>query len=986
MQYLVWRRDAFIYLLSRTDAGQEYLDNAWRMEQTQPDRAALREKFGAIKGLTVEIGGDTTKLGKALESVEKKSRSLSTELGQINKLLKMDPGNADLLAQKQKVLADAVAQTAKKLETLKDAERQVQAQFERGEASEEQVRALQREIIATTKKMDSYERAARETAEAVERLGSSDAEDDIRETGAEAKDAAKKVDDFGDAAKNAEKSSGNLGGVLAGAVKTGLAAVGAIAAAAVTGLVAAAESTREYRTEMGKLDTAFTQNGFSAEAARSAYTGLVGILGETDQSVEAANHLAKLTDNEKDLATWTGDILPGVFATFGDSLPIEGLTEAANETAKVGQVTGPLADALNWAGVSEDAFNESLAKCTSEQERQALITETLAGLYGKASDAYKETNAEVIRANQANDAWMQSMAGIGGAIEPIITDIKMMGASLLADAVPGVQALAEAFRGLINGEDGAAADFAAAVSGLVTGLVTKLTEALPTIAQTGLSIITTLVTSLVQQLPTLLSTGGQIIGQLLSGIASSLPDIAQGALKAIGGFVDGLQKNLPKVLDKGREILVNLSKGIATSLPDLVSQGLDIIMKFATTIYDNAPKLINTGFDVLSNLISGIVKSLPTLIAKAPEIISKFANTINDNVPLILKRGVDLVVQLVKGIVSAIPTLIANIPKIVTAIVDVIQAFNWLQLGKNVITFLKNGITSMVNAVKGAGTNVLNSITNALKSLPSKLLNLGKTALTNLKNAIISARSAVASAGGNILTAIVNAIKNLPSKLLSLGKDAISKLGSAISSGAGTIKSKAVSIFNSIIDAAKSIPSKMVSIGKNIIGGVIDGIGSMVSSLYNSIKNALSGLVSKAKQALGINSPSKVFAQEVGRGIPEGVAVGTEQYTGVAEKAVTGMTDDVLAAANKELAGTSLAAPSAFNGLEVERSLQQRATATRAAVATSSGIVAKLDKILEAIERGQILTIDSKQLIGATADGYDSKLGQLRRLAELGAV
>lgn len=153
------------------------------------------------------------------------------------------------------------------------------------------------------------------------------------------------------------------------------------------------EVTQEYQTAMGKLDTAFTTNGYSSEAALKTYKELQGILGETDQAVVAANHLAILTDNEADLQTWT-DICTGVFATFGDSLPIEGLTEAANETAKVGQVTGPLADALNWAGVSEDKFNESLAACTDEQERQQLIMDTLNGLYSEASDAYKETNTD----------------------------------------------------------------------------------------------------------------------------------------------------------------------------------------------------------------------------------------------------------------------------------------------------------------------------------------------------------------------------------------------------------------------------------------------------------------------------------------------------------------------------------------------------------------------------------------------------------------
>lgn len=366
-----------------------------------------------IKGLTVEIGGDTTKLGKALENVNKKSSDLSSELGDVNRLLKFNPEDTEILSQKQKVLASAVENTKDKLNILKKAEEQVQEQFKRGEVSEEQVRALQREIVATTNKLEGYERAVKETAAAMQEL-----ETKTKKTAEETAEANAKMSNF---------------------AGTGLKVVTGAVAAAVTALAAAAENTRQYRTEMSKLDTAFTENGFSSSAATGAYQELVGVLGETEQAVETANHLAKLTDNEKELATWTGDILPGVFATFGASLPIEGLTEAANETAKVGQVTGPLADALNWAGVSEDAFNESLAKCTTEQERQALITKTLNGLYGEASAKYKETNADVIAANKATDAWNASLAEVGAEVEPLLTKVKEMGAELLGNLVPVVQ-------------------------------------------------------------------------------------------------------------------------------------------------------------------------------------------------------------------------------------------------------------------------------------------------------------------------------------------------------------------------------------------------------------------------------------------------------------------------------------------------------------------------------------------------------------------
>lgn len=240
--------------------------------------------------------------------------------------------------------------------------------------------------------------------------------------------------------KDAESLGKRLTSVAQTAGKFALGVVGA-ATAAGTALVAVAENTREYRTEQGKLQAAFETSGFAAGEATSTYAALNGILGDSGQAVEAANHLAKLCDNTEDLAKWT-NICTGVYATFGDSLPIEGLTEAANETAKVGQVTGPLADALNWAGISEDAFNESLAACTSEQERQALITQTLSGLYTDAADKYREINGEVIAANVANDKLSASMAKVGGAVEPIVTQGKMLIAEVLERSVPYIELLA----------------------------------------------------------------------------------------------------------------------------------------------------------------------------------------------------------------------------------------------------------------------------------------------------------------------------------------------------------------------------------------------------------------------------------------------------------------------------------------------------------------------------------------------------------------
>lgn len=236
-------------------------------------------------------------------------------------------------------------------------------------------------------------------------------------TEAEIEAAVNKVGTF---AVGIAKGIGTIAGVLGGA------------------WIAAIESTREYRTQMGQLDAAFQTAGHSSEAARSTYTELNAVLGDSGQAVEASQHLAKLTDNEKDLKTWT-DICTGVYATFGESLPIEGLTEAANETAKTGILTGGLTDALNWAGISEEEFQGKLDKCTNEQERQKLIMDTLNGTYSKASEQYKETNKDILEANKANERLTAAMAELGRIGEPILTAVKNAVAGMAETAVPHLE-------------------------------------------------------------------------------------------------------------------------------------------------------------------------------------------------------------------------------------------------------------------------------------------------------------------------------------------------------------------------------------------------------------------------------------------------------------------------------------------------------------------------------------------------------------------
>lgn len=250
--------------------------------------------------------------------------------------------------------------------------------------------------------------------------------------------ATKALDDVSDKAGTTSdevSSAVTKIGTVAGNIAKGI----GVAGAAIGGAwLAAIEGSREYRAEMALLESAFATAGHSSTEAKNTYSELNAVLGDSGQAVEASQHIALLADNEKELQTWT-DICTGVYATFGESLPIEGLAEAANETAKTGILTGGLTDALNWAGIKEEEFQKKLDACTTEQQRQDLIMNTLNGTYKKASDQYKETNKDVLAANKAQEKLTDALAELGRIGEPILTAIKEKVAEMASAAIPHLE-------------------------------------------------------------------------------------------------------------------------------------------------------------------------------------------------------------------------------------------------------------------------------------------------------------------------------------------------------------------------------------------------------------------------------------------------------------------------------------------------------------------------------------------------------------------
>lgn len=237
-----------------------------------------------------------------------------------------------------------------------------------------------------------------------------------------------------------QESFKSAGEGIKNGIKVGLTAL----AGFTTALLALGPATEEYRRNQALLQTAFESSGGSAETAKQTYNDLFRVLGDTGQATEAAQQLAKLTTEEKALAEWT-DICQGVYGTFGESIPLEGLAEAANHTAKVGEVQGTLADALEWSGVNLDDFNAKLAEYGSEAEREQFLRETLNGLYSEAAENYETTAASMLANNEAQAKLDEAMATTGEAIAPVITALKELGADVLTAIQPYIQDFAEKY-------------------------------------------------------------------------------------------------------------------------------------------------------------------------------------------------------------------------------------------------------------------------------------------------------------------------------------------------------------------------------------------------------------------------------------------------------------------------------------------------------------------------------------------------------------
>lgn len=638
-------------------------------------------------GPRIGIDGEA-EFRKAINNINTNIRTLGTEMLAVTSAYDANDKSAAALTARNEVLVKQIDAQKEKLAKLQEG---LAASAEKYGDNDEKTQRWQQTVNKATADLNKLERQLAENKRTIQDVeeSTSDASEETAEFGEAADRAAGGAERLGSCAGAATVALGNL---ISSGIQAALSGLKDLASA----LWNLDESTSEYREAQGKLSTAFEAAGHSGEAARQAYSDFYKILGDTDTAAEASQLLAQLADSEQDMSRWT-TIAAGVAGTFGDALPINGLIEAANETAKAGQVTGALADALNWVSISEDEFNEKLAACGTESERNRLIMETLSGAYDTAAGAFYRNNEAIVQARTNQALLDETMAGLGETVSNVKSRLQ-------AEFLPSIAAAAGAFSDMLNGTEGADEAFASAVQGLVD-----------TVA--GL-------------LPDVLEVGGGIVMSLLDGVVQNLPRVIESGAGVLMELVNGVVGMLPQITGTALEIITTLASGIAGSLPELVPTVVDVVLQIVETLTDpdNLSNLIDAALEIIVSLAEGMVNALPRLAERVPEIIANIVTALSNNLPKITESALKIITTLALGLIKAIPELVKSVPKLVAAIVDGFMSNNSkiLDIGKNIVTGVWEGIKGMGSWIKEKVSDFFGGIVDSVKGVlgihsPSKV-------------------------------------------------------------------------------------------------------------------------------------------------------------------------------------------------------------------------------------------------------------------------
>ena len=568
-----------------------------------------REITTVFKADISQFTQSTQQLNKYVATVNAEFKNATASMGKWN-------DNADGLTAKLKQLNGVLAAEKQRLDAIQtEYDDVVKKQGANSKAAQELYIKLNQQsakVKETQKNIDYYSKSLKELGDAGV------------ETTKDLNDLNEKLEDQKQAAK--DLGSGILRGVTAGVVGFGAACVGAL-----KGLGSLVENTEELRLEQGRLEVAFKDAGFTAEDAKNTYNEFNSVLGDTKKSTETLQQLAMFSKNTQELSDYT-NILTGVYAKLGDSLPTESLAEGINHTIQLGEVQGSLADALEWAGVTVDDFNAQLEGLNTEEERSAYINKTLTGLYGDAATQYKETNKDIIANTKAQNEYNQTMADIATKVAPAVTEFKLA-------MVNALQMVFEKFN---------ETDIQGLISGITDLLVNLITNVMPPL----LNALQWVLDNMNWLAPTI----GLVTGAIIAGTAAwkayqtivNLVKVGQLALNAVmAANPIGLVVTAIGGLVAAFAILWNKSEGFRKFWVGLwgdIKKAAKSAYNFMVDIFKGIAAVLKAPFNAVIALINGAIGMLNKISVDIPDWVPKFGGQkfgFNLNtIPYLAKGGV----------------------------------------------------------------------------------------------------------------------------------------------------------------------------------------------------------------------------------------------------------------------------------------------------------------------------------------------------------
>lgn len=642
-----------------------------------------------IKGITIEIGGNTTKLQDALKDVDKQVYSLNSDLKAVNQALKLDPKNTELLSQKYDILKRNIEATRDRLDTLKEAQRQMGNYASLTEEQKKQYNQLSLEIAKSENALKSMNAELNNSS----KVDLSKLQNGLKKVGEIALDVSKKLLQVSSAIGGALASVVGLGVKSYADLEQNLGAINKLFGESADELIE--NSKRAYK------EAGISSNQYMEVATSFSASLLKGLNGDTEKAVELTNRAIKdMSDNAN---------------TFGSSME-----EVMNVYKALSKEQYTTLDnlRLGYAGTKE-GMKQLIADASSY------------------TDIQKELGITVDASSMSFDNMINAISVIQKHLNITGTTMKEAESTITGS----INQMKASFDNFLNGS-GSPEELSNSIMNVVSNISTAIQQLAPNILQGIVTLISTLIpqigTILFENIPLLLDSITQMIDELLDLVTNNTEGLQNAVTELITKIVLFITDNLPKIIQIALTLIITLANGIAQSLPELIPAIVQCIMTIVDTLLKNLGPLIDASIQIIMAIIEGIINALPMLIEYLPTLIQTIIEVLIENMPKLMLLGPKLILELIKGIIANLPTLIASVPKIIGAIItgianalpslgekakDIIKtiqdtikelpekALNW---GKDMIKGFAKGITNMIGTVKDSVKKIGDTIKNFL--------------------------------------------------------------------------------------------------------------------------------------------------------------------------------------------------------------------------------------------------------------------------------